>query len=976
MKRIVYIISALLLGLVSCNKTEFEPAEPKKAEPTGLVAVTMKLHIPVELQAQTKAVGDWADQPSIKSIRVAVFGTSGYPQAYALAEPIVSATDESTGTYATTDGDVYFFKVLLPVYDGEAHVHVIANGDESIQFVEMDEATIMKKMRTESPTGAYWARVIMPNGILTQLDNNGIMQTDDEGNYIPSAETAHLFEDLVLVRNFAEVVLLNESSDLKDISWVLVNVPKYGSVAPMSAGTYVDDFKDYEYDSATGKMKNGSKTYEGFMFEDDDLNLTVPTSVVDNPTTGTTTPYPASNFVYERYLPEDKATCILMKAHFRNDTDYTYYRLDLMDESVGGYYPIYRNYKYQVKIHKVGNRGASSITEAMNRDSGGNVSQTTEAKKLTDISDGESRLYVEFIERNYISGGKKTLWVQYVPDVTKDEDGDHLADVDNTNISIRVKTEGTALANTTITKLESSTKTGYYRYEFEVKDQTNVDLVSVLEITATNYAEGETIPEGKDKSTLYRDITLRVIKTMEMDLELVPNYVAAQGSTTLLKIKLPDGLPDSMFPLEFKIEDSSHSLYATGADGNGGTITVPVKSDKSIIDGTTNSFYFIRTVNKGEYDNDHTICTEFKTNKDASATTVYVANDYFETEHINLLNDGLYVNPTSATVDFNTTSVNIELEFASFVTGSKAWTATAGEGVTLSANSGTGNGSFTMSFPMNTGATEVTRTATVVFGEDQHDITITQKPLVLTVIPTEPKVDYNVTSTTVTVYAAEGEAWTATVDNGASITGAVEGTYSGVGTETLTVTFGSNAEGTTSRDFVVTATLSDDPETTATATITQRRGTASPYPFAASQFTMNTSNYTGNATSSDGIISIALTNAAKSGTGSGAFLTMGLRYYGSNYRGIITVTPQDGFKITQIKVTYSDADNASYDFGNTYTVSVNPGTYTRDSNTSSTATWTGSSTGAVTFTNGMRTTSGTRHWPQITNIEVTYSAVD
>ena len=203
-----------------------------------------------------------------------------------------------------------------------------------------------------------------------------------------------------------------------------------------------------------------------------------------------------------------------------------------------------------------------------------------------------------------------------------------------------------------------------------------------------------------------------------------------------------------------------------------------------------------------------------------------MANDYFETEHINLLNDGLYVNPTSATVDFNTTSVNIELEFASFVTGSKAWTATAGEGVTLSANSGTGNGSFTMSFPMNTGATEVTRTATVVFGEDQHDITITQKPLVLTVIPTEPKVDYNVTSTTVTVYAAEGEAWTATVDNGASITGAVEGTYSGVGTETLTVTFGSNAEGTTSRDFVVTATLSDDPETTATATITQRRGTA------------------------------------------------------------------------------------------------------------------------------------------------------
>ena len=183
MKKAIYILSALLLGLVSCNKTEFESIKPKEVEPTGLVAVTMKVQIPqVELSAQTKADGQRSHLPDIQDMRVAVFGTSGYPQAYAKAEPIVSATDETAGSYASTnhvtgtDSDIYYFKVLLPVYEGEAHVHIIANGPKTIKFVDEDEDSIMKQMRSEEGVGAFWARVIMPDGILTQLDQNGINQ--------------------------------------------------------------------------------------------------------------------------------------------------------------------------------------------------------------------------------------------------------------------------------------------------------------------------------------------------------------------------------------------------------------------------------------------------------------------------------------------------------------------------------------------------------------------------------------------------------------------------------------------------------------------------------------------------------------------------------------------------------------------------------------------------------------------------------
>lgn len=941
----------LLLVVVSCNKSEFEPAEPKKAEPTGLVAVTMKADIPM-LQAYTRALGDFSDTPSIKDIRVAVFGTSGFPQAYALAEP-VDASGNALSTYATQNGVTYYFKVLLPVYDGEAHVHIIANGPDSIPFVvggeDMDEDIIMSTMRSESPVGSYWARIIMPDGIQTQLDANGIMQTDDEGNYLPSDGTAHLFENLVLVRNFAEIKLSIDSTvdNLYDVSWTVVNKPTYGSVAPMQNG-FVDDYKNYTYNETTGRMENGTKIYNGFVFEDDPMDFTIPAdsainSAVSDP-----------NFVYERPEPgSQKATCIMLKGKFKaeghpTDSYYTYYRIDLMDEEVGGYFPIYRNYRYQVKIHMVGNRGALTPTEAMNRDSGGNVSLSTEAQKLTDISDGVSRLYVEYVEKSFTSGGKKSLWVYYVPDVTTGV-------VDNTKITWSIKEQGTALIEgATVTKSSVSSDTGAYVLEFELNDQDEEnDLVSKLQIKASNGVEGD------DKSTLYRDITLRVLKKMNMALSLVPKQVAGQGSTTLLNITLPDDLPSSMFPLEFYIEDVNHTLYSTGSDGEK-SITVPVKTDKSIVDGTTNSFYFIRTVNESEYLENHTISTQFKTNKDASATTIYVANEYFKTQSINLLNDGVYVNPTHTTVPFNATSVTVEVEFAE--PAGKSWTVAAGNGITsitdslgTAFNGATGNRSFVLNFPPNNSTTAaVTRTATVTYNGTPHTVTITQSPLEFSITPGSQTVDFNVTSTTVTVNAEEGKSWTASISgpNGVPETEYSLSATSGEGPATLTVTLPKNTA-TSQRQFTVTATMTD-PSATVTSTIIQRRGPNTFSSFAANGF--GNFNNTSSATSSDGFITVDLNNCYRNRTN--YFITAYYSY------GTVTITPQSGIKITTVVITYSDTSHTDYNA----TVSTGSKDY---GNNSRVLTWTVNSSDAVTYTSSSNSTSN-QNSRRIESIVVNY----
>ena len=966
MKKTLYILSVVLLGLVSCTKTDIDAPKEQKADETGLVAVTMKVQIPqAQLYAQTKALGDRSDTPSIKDIRVAVFGTSGYPQAYALAEPVDADGNPLSG-YATTNYNedtpaTYYFKVLLPVYDGEAHVHIIANGDESIKFVDEDEESIMSAMKTTDNVGAYWARVVLPDGILTQLDQNGIMQTDDEGNFIPSTGTAALFEDLVLVRNFAEVRLLNNATNIRNVTWTLVNVPTMGSVAPMAAGTWVDDYKDYTFDTATGTMVNGSKTYDGFMFEDEPMNY-------DPPTDGDiTTALSDPGFVFERVHPgSDKATCILMKAQFYNgtswDEDHTYYRLDLTDEKVGGYFPIYRNYKYQVRINKVGNRGAKSIAEAMNRDSGGNVSLSTEAKKLTDISDGESRLEVEYVEKNFTSGGKKGLWVQYKPDILT-------GTVDNSSVTVTVKTSGDALVEgtpTTLTPTASSSVTGYYFYEFELNDQSETaDRVSVLQVSANN---GKT---GDDKSTLYRDITLRVMKKMDMTLALVPKKVEGQGSSTVLKITLPEGLPESMFPLEFQIEDINHALAPTGEDGNGNSITVPVKVAKSLADGTTNSYYFIRTVaSYQEYTTSNVISTEFETNKDASATTIYVANEYFKTQTINLLHDGVYVNPVNATVAFNVTSMEVEVEFADEETV-KTWTVTPDSGVTITDLDGnalsgtqTGTGKFRMNFAANNSTTaSATRTATVTSNGVDHTVTINQSPLEFSITPATQTVNFNTTTATVTVNAEEGKAWTASVNNGASLSAT-----SGTGTATLTVTMPANAT-TSARQYTVTASMTN-PAATATATITQLRTLTSPATFATSAFSMNANNYTGSVTSGDTYVTVALANATRSGNGNNQYIQLGRRQNNQTYQGGITITPVTGLKVTRITVTYSSDTYAGYDnTGRT----VSSGTYTISG---STGTWTGSSSGAITITNGSTSWYGNYYFPRITSIVVTYEAAN
>lgn len=946
MKKTIYLLLAFLLVFTSCVQ-ELNPVDKfPKAEDKGKVAVTMTLKIPsVELSADTKA-NTRSINPQIDYIRVAVFGTSGYLQDYAYAEPV--------NTYAVTNDDEYTFKVLLPVYEGEAHVHVIANGPESIPYVGPDgdqtEDVLMSKMETTADVGGFWARVVLPDGILPKFTSDGIMQTDSNGNFIPSDETKERFEGLTLIRNFAQITLDVESgSGISDVTWILVNDPVSGAMAPMKDGKFVDTYKYYDYDVATGRMVRAegdydgehlpADTYDGYMASSA-LNETIPAG------TAITTSADVPLFCYERVDPnKTKPTFILMKAKF-TDNQYYYYRVDLIDEALGGYFPLYRNYTYQIKIHRVGNKGADTPEEAALRNSGGNVSMSAETKTLTDVSDGFSRLYVEFVEKTYTTGGQKRFWAYYVPDVSTGA-------VDNSSIQVTVKDMGThpALANATITKDDSDPAMNWYTVTLNDQNAT-YDLSSVLQVVATN---GQT---GDEKSTLYRDVTLKVMKTMDMNLSLDHKKLdEGIGETTVLHIALADTLQESMFPLEFYIEDTNRTLNPTGKDGDGNTITVPVKVGKSIYDDTNdNSYYFIRTVNWSEYEpmkiaGNIDFTTEFKTIKAQSATTIWVDNEYFNSKSVNLVNDALYVTTAQPTVASTATSVVVNVVTAE---DTDEWTVTGtSTGVTATPSSGNGSGTFTMNFTANTSTTaSVTRTATVTSGSVSKTVTVTQQPFEFSVTTATPNVAYNAPTATVTVHAEEGFAWTVTANNGATVSPA-----SGTGTQNVTVTLQPNTNNN-ARTVTVTATLTSS-SSTASADIVQARGPANqPYSFTVANLS-NNGNFNGNssATSSDGYITVSLANCRR--RNNNGYIEMS----NNTNRGTVTITPNNGVKITGVVLTYANG----YVETTNQPPTVSAGTFSISGNS---LTWTVESTGAITLTSGI--TGAANNSRHLTGIRLTY----
>lgn len=655
---------------------------------------------------QTKAM---ADKPNITSIRVLIFGSSGYLKESLDAEEFQSAQVNGNET-------LYTFTVHPSLSDSKnLRVHVIANFDKIVPW-DYEETVMNHEAYTNGGDEAYWVRFILPQGITlsktfsteTQRMEYDYITVGNKKYFLVTPDVTAKFTNLPLIRNFAKITVESTTPQLildQQETMAIINTPDRGSVAP-----YNKDSLNFISNYDTLSYAHLKEMYNGFSPQGMQFTNTSPDNVPfvtcykdeqtgeirggaymyerPKPTGGQDAP--SYLIIHGTYYPlKDGKTKTDLANHLANpvaypenpvDTDNPmpgYYKIDFSDDD--GYYAIFRNFRYHIRITSVSKEGASTPATAGATGGTGDISSSASAAALTDISDGYGRIAVSMTEVTYVEN-KADLEFKYkfIPDI---DAGDEIINNYLTSetvsgqpgpvtITINAPDPGNRIIRTTldetitdnVTGTDVSNANGTIRVESTPMDAEGYRTfhLSLENPTSTRSEQTITITGKIDEfKTISRDIKLILIERQNMTVTCEAdepstyygsNYVEKKAGQGLnVKIKIPIGLPESMFPLIFDIESDNLSITPNTAkypDDN-----MPVESGKSICDGQTDkkAFHYKKTISYEEYtalaqnnDNTKTIVCHFKTNKADSAGKIYVNNEFFNKANAEFKNYTMY----------------------------------------------------------------------------------------------------------------------------------------------------------------------------------------------------------------------------------------------------------------------------------------------------------------------------------------------
>ena len=635
MKRIGYWLLLLCLVMACVPELPVQPEPALESYPEGAkVTVQFSVSNTGSMPAATKALGE---KPELDSLFLAVFGSSGYLKEYVKAE-IIHKPD-----YSPMD-TVMTFKATLTLSDKERSIHFIGNGPSTLDFGYDYE--ILPQLLSAEGGQAFWQ---MKKDVLIQ----GVKQPD--GSYLPTDATNAQFQDIPLIRNFAKIVLLNDTaSNFTPDYFAVFSVPSKGSVVPFSGGKFVENYQEYSFPGLTDTLG-----YVG--------NLPDSTDIIGIPDEWETrkASADAAVYLYERSLPSDQfpPTYVIVHGIYNNPKDPDsaahnnkpyFYKIDLMQD--GAYYPIVRNFKYQINIRKILSIGHTSAQAAAASAGSADVSADITTSHLNDISDGEARLVVQpWMSRTFNKRqvNNNVLHVKFFDDVMSGEPNMNFNAV---SCEIRPILGGENIIESVSIGhpvQATGTEKGWRTVTFTTKEPgapgtpSQTQAIRISGTYKTDYGESR---------TLYRDvlITLQPLQQFQLSVESpddegqgVPRDTA---KTVRLYVNIPTNLVESMFPLNFTIEPEDMSLTPDNHVSNN---NLPVSAATSISDHAGYSgkraFQFQRSLTYDEYlalpqslDPDgepiRTLTCHFKTTRKDNATTIWVANEYFSKSYVSYKN--------------------------------------------------------------------------------------------------------------------------------------------------------------------------------------------------------------------------------------------------------------------------------------------------------------------------------------------------
>ena len=611
MKRIqhIFLYIITLMAILSC--ADFLEGEYGANDGKMTTSISVQLPQLPDAYPRTRAM---AINPDVQTLHLAVFDQNGYLLEYVKAAP-ANATENDT---------LYNYTVKLTPTDQPTSIHFIGNGPEQIEWGT--EAEAIGRLYTEGGNEAYWDKMEFPDGL-----------RKDGANFHSSVLES--LANVRLARNFAWIKLEKGASvtNFNIDSYCVVNTQSRGSIAPYNTNTGV--FEDFTHEQTYTDLVN-THNYHGFVPAGSTLQTELPDESEWFKTAGVNA-NDYAYFVYEREKPASNPTFIIMKGTYTpaggTSMDNRYYKVDLRDMN-GEYFPILRNFRYNLQLTSILHEGHASAAAALAGAGSGDVSTSLETQSYTNISNNVARIFVSYTDTTLVNQTDELkLRYKFMAFETKDANGEILQAEqvlnDNVTITRSTPTAGGAVIQT-MTKAGSDNSDGWR--ELTIATTSLQDFRKSQDIII----QGK-VTIGGQVYNLQRKVTLNLRPRYTMQLVCAPTEVQTiAGQPFDLIIKVPGGLGQAMFPLEFELEAAAQSMTPNLGDD------LPVVTGKSIIPGKAaqTTIGFIKSLAWEDYDaltnvgGYKSVPCHFKTTKAESATAIYADNKYFNQASTTLAN--------------------------------------------------------------------------------------------------------------------------------------------------------------------------------------------------------------------------------------------------------------------------------------------------------------------------------------------------
>ncbi|MBQ2122277.1 MAG: hypothetical protein II199_07235, partial [Bacteroidaceae bacterium] len=613
MKRIqhIFLYIITLMAILSC--ADF--LEGEYGTNDGRVTTSISVQLPQlpDAHPRTRAM---AINPDVQKLHLAVFDQNGYLLEYVKATP----------ANATENEKLYNYTVKLTPTDQPTSIHFIGNGPEQIEWGT--EAEAIGRLYTEGGNEAYWEKLEFPDGL-----------RKDGANFHSSVLES--LANVRLARNFAWIKLEKGASvtNFNIDSYCVVNTQSRGSIAPYNTNTGI--FEDFTHEQTYTDLVN-THNYHGFVPAGSTLQTELPAENTWFQTAGVGADNYAY-FVYEREKPASNPTFIIMKGTYTpaggTSMKNRYYKVDLRDMK-GEYFPILRNFRYNLQLTSILHEGHASAAAALAGAGSGDVSTSLETQSYTNISNNVARIFVSYTDTTLVNQTDELkLRYKFMAFETKDANGTTLQKEQvlngdaNVTITQSTPTAGGAVIQT-MTKAGSDNSDGWR--ELTIATTSLQDFRKSQDIII----QGK-VTIGGHTYNLQRKVTLNLRPRYTMQLVCDPTEVQKiAGQPFDVIIKVPGGLGQAMFPLEFKLEAAAQSMTPNLGDD------LPVVTGKSIIPGKAaqTTISFIKSLAWEDYDaltnvgGYKSVPCHFKTTKAESATAIYADNKYFNQASTTLAN--------------------------------------------------------------------------------------------------------------------------------------------------------------------------------------------------------------------------------------------------------------------------------------------------------------------------------------------------